>query len=129
MKKRMLALVMTLVMMLNCFGGVTAFAVNADRYDVTHDSSWTELTQSNISSYGSSISGHWYFNQGGKYYLGSDIALNITVYVYPGDEMSLDLNGYNLSSSSGDKTVLNIKSGATLNLYGTGEALDLLETR
>lgn len=70
MKKRMLALVMTLVMMLNCFGGVTAFAVNADRYDVTHDSSWTELTQSNISSYGSSISGHWYFNQGGEVLFG-----------------------------------------------------------
>ncbi|MFI3312859.1 MAG: hypothetical protein R3Y62_03145, partial [Eubacteriales bacterium] len=123
MKKhtRFLAWIMTLVMIFSCFGGTTVFAVDTDTTaDSCNDhTDWQELTTATIGDFMTLSAGHYYLNEG-SYYLKDDLAMGVTIYIWPGDTVNLCLNGHDISMTNSNRTILNPKNSATLNLYDCG---------
>ncbi|WP_409969384.1 S-layer homology domain-containing protein [Bengtsoniella intestinalis] len=127
MKKRtrFLAWVMTLVMMFSCYGGTTVFAVDsdtdrsADVCTVANHDDWQALTTATIGQYMTLSGGHYYLNEG-SYYLAETLKMGVTIYIWPGATVNLCLNGFDIAMQNSNRTILNPKNSATLNLYDCG---------
>ncbi|MFI3226571.1 MAG: hypothetical protein R3Y09_04070 [Clostridia bacterium] len=124
--KRFLSWVMTLVMIFSCYSGTDVFASTTDitAYKSTEvcssdHSDWIPLTTATIGSYMTLYNNHYYLNEG-SYYLAETLNMGVTIYIWPSATVNLCLNGYDITMTNSNRTILNPKNSATLNLYDCG---------